>query len=293
MSTQEKAVFQEKLQESGEKAENMIDTVYDFLTRASIEDTQRKDVQIQATETQVNTLKEGTYEFGDGVDQFSMVVDKEGQWTVKQGESIVEFGNGVDSFKQYVNQMKEQGNESNAKLVQALQKFSDSINNQQEKPKYTSPLMNRSTSSNQNRTIAYTKSTIVGTVAYYTDGSSELISTKNSSSVKKAANGVLATQNDVYNVDEIGKELYIPSGRLRQMEYGDRIVPHAISENLLKWGTMNPALLSASSEKVNNITNSDNSVHYQIDNINLHEVKDGRGLINDLNRYLQRTNSLS
>ena len=57
---------------------------------------------------------------------------------------------------------------------------------------------------------------------------------------------------------------------------------------------MNPALLSTSTpDKVNNITNTDKSVHYKIDNINLSEVQDGKGFINSLNRYLQRTNSLN
>ena len=156
----------------------------------------------------------------------------------------------------------------------------------------------------KNTTITYdasdkligTKSSVVGTIGTYQkkDGSTYTQLTSDHAKFATKANGTLFANQEIDNIDEIGKELVIPSGRLRMMEYGDAILPHGISENLLKWGTMNPALLSTSTpDKVNNITNTDRSLHYNIENINLSEVQNGREFIGDLNRYLQRTNTLN
>ena len=109
----------------------------------------------------------------------------------------------------------------------------------------------------------------------------------------KAASGTLSAHAGLYNIDEIGKEIVIPSGRLRMMEYGDQVIPHNISENLLKWGTLNPALLRGlTPELTNNITNSQ-TTEVKIENVNLENVTNGNNFMPELNRYLQRTNTLA
>ena len=110
---------------------------------------------------------------------------------------------------------------------------------------------------------------------------------------EKSASGTLSAEEGLYNIDEIGKEIVIPSGRLRMMEYGDQVIPHNISENLLKWGTLNPALLRGlSPELTNNITNN-KTTEVKIENVNLENVTNGNNFMPELNRYLQRTNTLA
>ena len=116
---------------------------------------------------------------------------------------------------------------------------------------------------------------------------------ESTSTPKNSASGTLSTKQDLYNIDEIGKEIVIPSGRLRMMEYGDQVIPHNISENLLKWGTLNPALLRGlTPELTNNITNSQ-TTEVKIENVNLENVTNGNNFMPELNRYLQRTNTLA
>ena len=116
--------------------------------------------------------------------------------------------------------------------------------------------------------------------------------TYNKNFVEEAASGTLNATEKPYNIDEIGKELVIPSGRLRMMEYGDQVVPHNLSENILKWGALNPAILrSLSPEHTNNITNN-KEVKVNIENVNLDNVTNGENFMPELNRYLQRTNTL-
>ena len=129
-------------------------------------------------------------------------------------------------------------------------------------------------------------------------GSSKSATTNNKSEMPQwmknlgYASGTLSSDAGIYNVDEIGKELIIPSGRLRMMEYGDQVVPHNLSENILKWGALNPAILrSLSPERTNNITNN-KEVKVNIENINLDNVTNGENFMPELNRYLQRTNTL-
>ena len=111
--------------------------------------------------------------------------------------------------------------------------------------------------------------------------------------VDTLASGTLSSEQVLANIDEIGKEIVIPSGRLRMMEYGDQVIPHNISENLLKWGTLNPALLRslAIPEHTNNITTT-NSTEINIDTIKLDNVTNGNNFLPELNRYMKRTNSL-
>ena len=127
-----------------------------------------------------------------------------------------------------------------------------------------------------------------GIRTYYSNG--KPISTEASTN---AASGTLSAEAGLYNIDEIGKEIVIPSGRLRMMEYGDQVIPHNISENLLKWGTLNPALLRGlSPELTNNITNN-KTTEVKIENVNLENVTNGNNFMPELNRYLQRTNTLA
>ena len=127
-----------------------------------------------------------------------------------------------------------------------------------------------------------------GIKTYYSNG--KPIGTEAST---KAASGTLSAEAGLYNIDEIGKEIVIPSGRLRMMEYGDQVIPHNISENLLKWGTLNPALLRGlSPELTNNITNN-KTTEVKIENVNLENVTNGNNFMPELNRYLQRTNTLA
>lgn len=110
---------------------------------------------------------------------------------------------------------------------------------------------------------------------------------------ENSASGTLSTEESLYNIDEIGKEIVIPSGRLRMMEYGDQVIPHNISENLLKWGALNPALLRGlTPELTNNITNN-KTTKVNIENVNLENVTNGNNFMPELNRYLQRTNTLA
>ena len=113
--------------------------------------------------------------------------------------------------------------------------------------------------------------------------------------VKKAANGDRFTTESIYNIDEIGKELLIPpihSGRYVAMEYGSQIVPHNLSENILKWGAINPASINANKpEFTSNLTN--NTITYSIGEIKLDNVTNGENFIPELNRYLQRTTTLN
>ena len=109
------------------------------------------------------------------------------------------------------------------------------------------------------------------------------------------ATGDRFTTEPIYNVDEIGKELIIPpitSGRYAAMEYGSQIVPHNLSENILKWGTINPASINANQpEFTSNLTN--NTVTYSIGTIKLDNVTNGENFIPELNRFLQRTTTLN
>ena len=103
------------------------------------------------------------------------------------------------------------------------------------------------------------------------------------------------TTESIYNIDEIGKELLIPpihSGRYVAMEYGSQIVPHNLSENILKWGTINPDSMNANKpEFTSNLTN--NTTTYSIGTIKLDNVTNGENFIPELNRFLQRTTTLS
>ena len=111
----------------------------------------------------------------------------------------------------------------------------------------------------------------------------------------QAANGERFTTEPIYNVDEIGKELILPpitSGRYAAMEYGSQIVPHNLSENILKWGAINPASINANKpEFTSNLTN--NTTTYSIGTIKLDNVTNGENFIPELNRFLQRTITLN
>ena len=111
----------------------------------------------------------------------------------------------------------------------------------------------------------------------------------------EAATGERFTTEPIYNVDEIGKELIIPpiaSGRYAAMEYGSQIVPHNLSENILKWGAINPASINANKpEFTSNLTN--NAITYSIGTIKLDNVTNGENFIPELNRFLQRTTTLN
>ena len=111
----------------------------------------------------------------------------------------------------------------------------------------------------------------------------------------KKANGDEFTTEPFYNIDEIGKELLIPpitSGRYAAMEYGSQIIPHNYSENILKWGAINPDSMNLNTpEFTSNLTN--NNISYTIGTIKLDNVTNGENFMPELNRYLQRTTTLN
>ena len=294
---------------------------------------QQSDEQLQRTDEQISTVKETNEQFGEEIkkfgvntDNYSASVDEQGRVAVHFDDGTVRFYDSITDFSNYVGSLKD----INKELMDLLKSlFYTEIEDQNGK---TSSLesISKSALSAINEIVwlkkVYDKG---GEDAEWAEGKAQeyykiLIdegyereafnlskmntfeaqhyynafkyaqpASTNSASVNKKANGDLFTDFEIDNIDENGKELVIPSGRLRMMEYGDQIVPHGISENLLKWGTMNPALLNSTPEKVNNITNTDRSLHYNIENINLSEVRNGGEFIGDLNRYLQRTNTLN
>ena len=260
----------------------------------------REDISSQEQES-TNNFNESTNNFGESTNSFKKDVEASQKNTTNFGEEVDVFGKHIeglptimsDVFKGTISEIKSIISSSQAKSESSKSSSSSSW---------------KQTGSN---TFVSSNSTVNNAAKAASDYSNALKaanSSKKSSSTskatakssirtsyrpKKAAIGDISTTNDLYNIDEQGSELYIPSGRLKQMEYGDQIVPHNISENLLRWGTMNPYLINSGSPAyTSNITNTQHT-SIDIQNINLSNVKDGNEFVPQLNRYLQRTNSLS
>ena len=225
--------------------------------------------------------------FKDGVEQWKGTITEEGELIDEYGSHINKNGTYVNSFGEYVNDIPEQFKEVAISLSEAIK--NGSISTSEEKKNYnysggswTQISNNRFVSSNSSANSAYAKN------AAYTAS----LKSKNSKT-KKAAKGDISTTNDLYNIDEQGSELYIPSGRLKQMEYGDQVVPHDISENLLKWGTVNPYLMNSIIPEHNSTINNTQTTNINIEQIQLNDVQHPQEFVTELNRYLQRTNSLT
>lgn len=260
----------------------------------------REDISSQEQEN-TNNFNESTNSFGESTNSFKKDIEDSQKNTTNFGEEVDVFGKHIeglptimsDVFKGTISEIKSMVTSSQAKS---------------ETGKSSSGSSWRQTGSSTFVSSNSAINNVVKAASDYSNALKAANSSKKSSSTskatakssirtsyrpKRAAIGDISTTNDLYNIDEQGSELYIPSGRLKQMEYGDQIVPHNISENLLRWGTMNPYLINSSSPAyTSNITNTQHT-SIDIQNINLNNVKDGNEFVPQLNRYLQRTNSLS
>ena len=141
-----------------------------------------------------------------------------------------------------------------------------------------------SSNSNSGPKVGDTKTTITGVKIRY-DGSTWT----------RAANGEKSWNGGPINIDEIGKELLVKpsSGRLVDLEYGTGIIPHNITENLMKWGVLNPEMLTNNANFESNLTNLDQSLKVNIDTIKLDNVTNGENFLPELNRFLRNTNTIT
>ena len=111
---------------------------------------------------------------------------------------------------------------------------------------------------------------------------------------KGKASGDLNFEGGLVNVDEIGKEIIIPpSGRMDTFEYGTSIIPHNISENLMKWGTMNPYAINRMPSIESTINNDNRQLRVNIDTIKLDNVTNGENFLPELNNFLRNTQSVT
>ena len=250
--------------------------------------TSREADNLATFETTVEVEGNNVTVFQDGVEQWKGSINEQGELVDEWGSHVTENGTYVDNFGNYVADIPEQFREVATSLAEAVRNGSVSASaNGKSNYKYSSSGW---TQIGSNKFISNNK-TINDAAKKFENATKNL--RKQNYNVKKAASGDISTTNDLYNVDEQGDELHIPSGRLRQMEYGDQIVPHELSENLLKWGTMNPYLINSMTPSYSsNITNNQ-TMKVNIENITLDNVTNGSEFIPELNRFLQRTNSLS
>lgn len=135
-----------------------------------------------------------------------------------------------------------------------------------------------------NPKVGDTKTTITGVKIRY-----------NGSTWTRAANGEKSWNGGPINIDEIGKELLVKpsSGRLVDLEYGTGIIPHNITENLMKWGVLNPEMLTNNANFESNLTNLDQSLKVNIDTVKLDNVTNGENFLPELNRFLRNTNTIT
>lgn len=301
MNAEEAQQFSEKLA----KGEYVFDNIVSSLDNSLSNNVEQNAQIIKENWGIVQTNKETVASFSDGYYSYKVSVDKE-------TGAITVFDNANNKFEGTVDSLSQTFKEQNSTLSQILQEAISLINTStNSRSSYSTSSGGSSVGSpsahyeqeqidsmsTEERSAAWhnadESSKLALHVANVRDKSSTHTFNKDTGLWTKKASGTISAERGVYNIDEIGKEIVIPSGRLRMMEYGDQVIPHNISENLLKWGTLNPSLLrSLSPEHTNNITNN-NKTEVKIENVNLENVTNGTNFMPELNRYLQRTNSLS
>ena len=247
------------------------------------------------TETFGENTEAFSEEFSEGVNGYTVAVSED-------GKNVTVMKDGTEMFKGSVENFESDCKNFGVILTDVIKAFCEQLTkvlSRQEKTGYVTYATRTDGSvktvyingDNKTVTAGLTKGDIVHTTGgdYEIQGGSA--GNYEGKPIAKAS-GTLSSDAGLHNIDEIGKELIIPSGRLRMMEYGDQIVPHNLSENILKWGALNPAILrSLSPEHTNNITNN-KEVKVNIENVNLDNVTNGENFMPELNRYLQRTNTL-
>ncbi len=134
------------------------------------------------------------------------------------------------------------------------------------------------------------------TTSYQKPGGKVVTSTKVTSSNKKKAKGGLNLPPDIYNVDELGKEMIIEpvpqpvQGRYHEMTYGGDVLPADVSKKLWEFG-LNPAefmeknlskLVQPSIYPTTSPASSNVENHYHVESIALPNVQDVPSFLKNL-----------
>jgi len=134
------------------------------------------------------------------------------------------------------------------------------------------------------------------TTSYQKPGGKVVTSTKVTSSNKKKAKGGLKLPPDIYNVDELGKEMIIEpvpqpvQGRYHEMTYGGDVLPADVSKKLWEFG-LNPAefmeknlskLVQPSIYPTISPASSNVENHYHVESLALPNVQDVPSFLKNL-----------
>lgn len=158
---------------------------------------------------------------------------------------------------------------------------------------YKSVAMTNSSSSNKKSSVKMGQAPLGGSsgIKYTPSTSTSLISTPKKPMIAANANGTKFWKGGRTRINELGDELQIPNpgyGDVEDVKIGTQIVPSQQSENILKWGGIDPDSMRKPEIKSNMIDKSNNPV-YTIGNIVLENVTNGKNFVSELNQFLTST----